>query len=340
MDVPMGVLLVSSMIGSVLLSQLVLATTKATRIGMLAGVYVGNMNSVSTIAQSIREQWTRETRGAVYLAVSLSLVVAASATSRLTLVLLPVLLVYTAALGCYRRAHLAARALSISRRSASVLRHDLPWWTALVRCLPFVGTFIAWAASSPLVPQPARYAHALLASIVLIVQVIAASYRSAYVTRARESDTSSYARLTFWNYAKESLLRLAGAGVVGLLVTGAGAAFISVSESQSRMLIGAFTSGIVLTLFGLRWLLSRKFGQGGAFREQAGDGELSDPSLDNACWRSGLVYHNPRDARLWVERRVGVGVTLNHAHPWAWIIVVLGYGWVIVGGVAYVRYLL
>ena len=32
----------------------------------------------------------------------------------------------------------------------------------------------------------------------------------------------------------------------------------------------------------------------------------------------GLIYHNPEDSRLWVEKRIGIGWTLNYAQPAAW----------------------
>jgi uncharacterized membrane protein len=32
----------------------------------------------------------------------------------------------------------------------------------------------------------------------------------------------------------------------------------------------------------------------------------------------GMFYNNPEDARLWVEKRIGIGWTLNYAQPAAW----------------------
>lgn len=33
---------------------------------------------------------------------------------------------------------------------------------------------------------------------------------------------------------------------------------------------------------------------------------------------NGVHYRNPKDARLWVPKLLGMGYTLNFAHPWAW----------------------
>lgn len=41
------------------------------------------------------------------------------------------------------------------------------------------------------------------------------------------------------------------------------------------------------------------------------------------CWKYGVFYFNPDDAALWVEKRVGVGYTMNFAHVSAWIIMAL-----------------
>ena len=43
--------------------------------------------------------------------------------------------------------------------------------------------------------------------------------------------------------------------------------------------------------------------------------------------RRGVLYVNPQDPRLWVEKPVGVGWTLNFAHPAAkWVMALLVAG--------------
>lgn len=44
----------------------------------------------------------------------------------------------------------------------------------------------------------------------------------------------------------------------------------------------------------------------------------NDPRRENRYWKGGLIYYNPRDPALWVEKRVGIGYTLNMARPAAW----------------------
>jgi uncharacterized membrane protein len=38
---------------------------------------------------------------------------------------------------------------------------------------------------------------------------------------------------------------------------------------------------------------------------------------------NGLIYRNPKDERLWVPKLIGMGYTLNFAHPWAWPLFIL-----------------
>ncbi len=51
--------------------------------------------------------------------------------------------------------------------------------------------------------------------------------------------------------------------------------------------------------------------------QAAGDGTPDE------CWKSGMLYFNPDDAALWVEKRAGIGYTMNFAHVSAWVIMAL-----------------
>ena len=44
---------------------------------------------------------------------------------------------------------------------------------------------------------------------------------------------------------------------------------------------------------------------------------------DAGHYRWGCFYVNPEDPRLWVEKRLGLGWTLNYAHPSAWWVTIL-----------------
>ncbi len=47
-------------------------------------------------------------------------------------------------------------------------------------------------------------------------------------------------------------------------------------------------------------------------------GEPYDGTPDN-CWYAGMFYYNPADPSIFVPKRLGVGHTLNFAHPISWM---------------------
>ncbi len=48
-----------------------------------------------------------------------------------------------------------------------------------------------------------------------------------------------------------------------------------------------------------------------------------DDRTPDRCWKAGIFYVNPADPALFVEKRVGIGYTLNFGNPWSWIMLVL-----------------
>ena len=52
-------------------------------------------------------------------------------------------------------------------------------------------------------------------------------------------------------------------------------------------------------------------------RKMAEPDEPMDPT-PNECWKTGILYYNPNDAALFVEKRDGYGYTFNFANGWSW----------------------
>jgi uncharacterized membrane protein len=48
--------------------------------------------------------------------------------------------------------------------------------------------------------------------------------------------------------------------------------------------------------------------------------EPSDPpeKTPEECWKGGLLYYNPNDPVVFLEKRSGFGYTMNFANPWSW----------------------
>jgi uncharacterized membrane protein len=54
-------------------------------------------------------------------------------------------------------------------------------------------------------------------------------------------------------------------------------------------------------------------------------GEPSNPveKTPDDCWKAGFVYYNHNDPALIVEKRSGLGYTLNFGNPWSWALMAL-----------------
>ncbi|MFS0725911.1 DUF1648 domain-containing protein [Paenibacillus sp. 1P07SE] len=92
--------------------------------------------------------------------------------------------------------------------------------------------------------------------------------------------------------------------------------------------IGPNTTLVVVVLMvasiigGSIWL-SVRLGQGGSrIRQPAGGpgGVGSGPSDNDKHWKLGVIYFNPSDPALFLEKRFGVGWTINMGRPLAWLI--------------------
>ncbi|HVT15699.1 MAG TPA: DUF5808 domain-containing protein [Thermoanaerobaculia bacterium] len=67
---------------------------------------------------------------------------------------------------------------------------------------------------------------------------------------------------------------------------------------------------------------TRLAGATGGRRQPPGAGPVGDRSPDR-CWKAGVIYVNPDDPALFVEKRFGLGYTMNFGRPAAWVILAL-----------------
>jgi uncharacterized membrane protein len=75
---------------------------------------------------------------------------------------------------------------------------------------------------------------------------------------------------------------------------------------------------LILTVFLVFALL--RMGQGGS---RAAPGGPSGDRTPDACWKWGMFYINPSDPALFVEKRFGIGYTVNLGNRWSWIFLVI-----------------
>ncbi|MNK54438.1 hypothetical protein D3C87_734240 [compost metagenome] len=67
-------------------------------------------------------------------------------------------------------------------------------------------------------------------------------------------------------------------------------------------------------------IVSVQTGQGGSRIGRSSDNPSAETVHDDAYWKLGNMYYNAKDPSLFVEKRMGVGWTLNMARPLAWLI--------------------
>ena len=54
-----------------------------------------------------------------------------------------------------------------------------------------------------------------------------------------------------------------------------------------------------------------------AIKKLSGPSDPAEKTPDE-CWKFAMIYYNPNDAALFVEKRMGLGYTVNMANPWSW----------------------
>lgn len=92
---------------------------------------------------------------------------------------------------------------------------------------------------------------------------------------------------------------------------------LAVAETLWIGAILALSVGVTL------WMM--RVGQGGQRSVPISTTSVGDRTADDT-WIGGLVYFNPSDPAVFVERRLGVGWTLNAGNVWAWLLLTCGIG--------------
>ncbi|WP_410770830.1 DUF1648 domain-containing protein [Fontibacillus sp. BL9] len=94
-------------------------------------------------------------------------------------------------------------------------------------------------------------------------------------------------------------------------------------ETSVMLFVSILIPAFVVLFAGI---LSFNTGQGGSRigRAKSDPGSKVQPVNDDDFWKLGSIYFNPQDPSIFVEKRSGIGWTMNFAHP---------AGWIVLGGV-------
>jgi uncharacterized membrane protein len=76
---------------------------------------------------------------------------------------------------------------------------------------------------------------------------------------------------------------------------------------------------MIITLVDLGFLITMLLLYNRFVRSKRASGPILD---DDAKWIWGLFYFNRSDPSIFVEKRIGIGYTVNFARPIAWIVLV------------------
>jgi len=64
-------------------------------------------------------------------------------------------------------------------------------------------------------------------------------------------------------------------------------------------------------------------GQGGSRGTVTAGAAATGDRTPDACWKWGLIYINPADPSILIEKRFGIGYTLNLGNRWTWLLLAL-----------------
>ena len=105
----------------------------------------------------------------------------------------------------------------------------------------------------------------------------------------------------------------------------------NVDPKVTALISGALT--VILVIYAI--ILSISTGQGGS-RVKVNDGKMIEQTDrdDDKYWKLGQFYFNPDDPTIFLEKRFGIGWTLNFASIKAWLIFIGLIGFII--GIQYV----
>lgn len=112
----------------------------------------------------------------------------------------------------------------------------------------------------------------------------------------------------------------AGAGFLVVLVMCIGQLTpLQLWDEKAFMIYSGVAVGLIVIS---SLLLSIKLGQGGSrivLKDQSNDHEIKVADLDQ-YWKAGIFYYNPNDPAIFVEKRFGIGWSINFGNFRSWLI--------------------
>ena len=200
----------------------------------------------------------------------------------------------------------------------------LRWrWAELPERFPihwgFDGRPNGWANRNPAVIFGPLLIAAVVAGTMALFGSLLRRDRSSRGAEAAGAAERRFRRAVLWSLlATEYLLVLVCIQVTLLPLAAAAAAAAGGTAGPPR--IAPFVALILIFVVTVTIVLAR-IGRGArseAARGHAANQEHGAPP--ESSWKAGIFYVNPDDPALFVPKRLGIGYTLNFAHPLSWLI--------------------
>jgi len=322
---------------------------KITRRGLLFGVYVGEARSTSDRARAITRGWYVVMIAALAASIVLGIGLALSQPQSPKGALVSLVLLLGATVASYLWAHIRSLALAAPGAPVSVAAFVIDRPQSLA--IPIVATAVAlaggalavgyaWVSYSEMpasIPthfgasgrpdawSPRSLRSVMLLPILTLVICTMLGGMACLTARAKRAIRQSDEGVSFEaqiRFRHAMTLFLSGTVVlVTLMLTtmSIDAIRVALGLAQRLSLVGMVTT-VVLVIYALggALYLMLHFGQGGARLERSAAGApLTNGLADNTHWVLGVFYVNRDDPSFFVEKRFGMGYTINLGNPTA-----------------------
>ena len=319
-----------------------------TRRGLLFGVYVGEQQWEGEEARRITRGWYLWMAGALLLSLLAGTVLATAVPAAPALAASSVFVFLVGSVVCYLRAYFQARALAgattVSSAAAPLLV-DTPASLALPVTAFIVGLLggvvavsYAWIhypdlparvpthfgpSGAPDAWSPKSFASVMILPLGTLLMGITLGIVACLTARAKrairreDGGVSIQAQIRF----RQAMARfLSGTAILVTLMMG----MISIASIRTSLGLASgmppalWAVTIVLIVYGIGGsiYIAVRYGQGGARLERrTGTAALTNGLADNERWILGAFYVNRDDPSIFVEKRFGLGYTINLGNP-------------------------
>jgi uncharacterized membrane protein len=332
----------------VIVGGLLLIQPYVARRGLLFGVYVGEERWGGDEARAITRQWVNELIAGMGAGVILALLTVGLRLGPEPIgLLVSILVLLVTSYGVYLRAYFRAKRLAVvgAPVSAAALVVDRPSSLLLplaslttAACAGAIAVAYAWAhypqmpdmvpthfgpSGRPDAWSPRSFWSVMLLPATSLLMPVALGVMACLTARAKravrraDGGVSLQAQMRFRRYTATFLsgvVVLASLMLTGMSISGVRTA-IGAAQGIPWWMLGFIILLLVYAIGGTLFLAFR-LGQGGSRLErQAAGAPLTNGVADNRVWYLGAFYVNRDDPSIFVEKRFGVGYTVNFGNP-------------------------